>query len=175
MLTDGLESCRMSGGNPDYTAAPTEAANLLTINVKTFVIGFGSDLKGNVTLNNIAASGGTGKAYFAANIDELKGALQSIFRTITGQYYGRSNPVISRGRERLFRGDFDIKDGQCRGHLMAWDADKMTGVLAPEFAWDAGEVMKSKPRGKVYTWTDSPNPPGSNLGRILPLLLGQSL
>jgi hypothetical protein len=151
MLTDGLESCRLSGGNPDYTAAPTEAANLLTINVRTFVIGFGLDLKGNATLNNIAASGGTDKAYFAANFDELKSALQSIFQIITGQYYGRSNPVISRGRERLYRGNFDLKDGYYRGHLMAWDADKMTGVLAPEFAWDAGEVMNSKGRGPVYT------------------------
>ena len=159
MLTDGLESCRLSGGNPDYTAAPTEAANLLTINVRTFVIGFGLDLKGNVTLNNIAASGGTDKAYFAANFDELKAALRSIFQIITGQYYGRSNPVITRGRERLYRGNFDLKDGDFRGHLMAWDADKMTGVLAPEFAWDAGEVMNSKGRGPVYTRVaDGTNP-----------------
>jgi Tfp pilus tip-associated adhesin PilY1 len=158
LLTDGLESCRMNGGAPDYNAAPAEAANLLAINVKTFVIGFGSDLSGNLTLNNIAGSGGTGKAYFATNMAELQGALQSIFGSITGQYYGRSNPVITRARDRLFRGDFDIQDGQWRGHLTAWNADTQTGVLAPTFVWDAGEVMKSK-RGKVYTWTGaSPNP-----------------
>ena len=155
LLTDGLESCRLKGGAPDYDAAPLEAANLLSINVKTFVIGFGMDIKGNATLTNIAKSGGTEKAYFAANFDELKGALRSIFQIITGQYYGRSNPVITRSRDRLYRGNFDIKDGDWRGHLMAWDADKMTGVLAPDFVWDAGEVMNSKGRGTVYTWTES--------------------
>jgi hypothetical protein len=159
LLTDGLESCRFNGQTPDYSAASTEAANLLGINVKTFVIGFGTDLTGNVTLNSIASSGGTEKAYFAANFDELTGALRSIFQIITGQYYGRSNPVITRGRDRLFRGNFDIKDGAWRGHLMAWDADKMTGVLAPSFVWDAGEVMNTAGRGKAYTWIEnSPDP-----------------
>jgi hypothetical protein len=160
LLTDGLESCRFSGGNPDYNAAPQEAANLLTINVKTFVIGFGGDIKGNQTLTNIASAGGTGKAYFASNLNELKGALQSIFQAITGQYYGRSNPVIARERSRLYRGNFDIKDGDWMGHLMAWDADKQTGVLAPDFAWDAGEKITINGRGIVYTWTDTGlNPP----------------
>ena len=155
LLTDGLESCRFSGSDPDYNAAPEEAANLLTINVKTFVIGFGGDIKGNQTLNNIATSGGTGKAYFAANFNELKDAMRSIFQTITGQYYGRSNPVITRDRSRLYRGDFEVKDGDWIGHLMAWDADKQTGVLAPDFAWDAGEEMTIDGRGPVYTWIDT--------------------
>jgi hypothetical protein len=159
LLTDGLESCRLSGGNPDYAAAPLEAANLLAIDVKTFVIGFGLDLSGNATLNNIAASGGTTKAYFAANFDELTAALRTIFQVITGQYYGRSNPTITRSRDRLYRGNFDIRDGAWRGHLMAWDADKMTGVLAPDFVWDAGDKMNTSGRGAVYTWTGaSPDP-----------------
>jgi len=155
LLTDGLESARFKGSSPDYDAAPQEAANLLAINVRTFVIGFGQDIKGNQTLNNIAQAGGTNKAYFAANLDELKDALKSIFQAITGQYYGRSNPVITKARDRLFRGSFEIKEGDWIGHLMAWDADPKTGVLAPEFAWDAGEVMKTFGRGKVYTWIDS--------------------
>ena len=155
LLTDGLESCRMKSGQPDYTAPPTEAANLLSIGVKTFVIGFGLDLTGNTTLNNIAASGGTGKAYYASNMNDLQAALQSIFQVITGYYYGRSNPVITRSRDRLFKGSFDIQNGYYRGHLMAWDADKSTGVLAPSFAWDSGEVMNTNGRGPVYTWVQS--------------------
>lgn len=155
LLTDGLESARFNGGKPDYNAAPIEAANLLTINVRTFVIGFGQDLVGNQTLNNIASAGGTEKAYFASNLEELKEALRSIFQVITGQYYGRSNPVIARDRSRLYRGNFDIKDGDWIGHLMAWDADKQTGVLAPEFAWDAGEKITILGRGPVYTWVES--------------------
>ena len=160
LLTDGLESCRFKGGMPDYNAAVTESANLLTKNVKTFVIGFGGDIKGNETLTNIAVAGGTSKAYFAANFNELKAALTSIFQAITGQYYGRSNPVVTRARDRLYRGNFYIRDGDWLGHLMAWDADKQTGVLAPDFAWDAGEEITKAGRGKVYTWVDEGlNPP----------------
>jgi len=156
LLTDGLESCRFQGGNPDYTAAPTAAANLSAagMGVKTYVIGLGGDIKGNQTLNDIAFSGGTDKAYFVANLKDLKDALTSIFQAITGQYYGRSNPVITRARDRLFRGSFEIRDGDWIGHLMAWDADKQTGRLAPDFAWDAGEKMETLGRGTVYTWVE---------------------
>ncbi|MDI6763577.1 MAG: PilC/PilY family type IV pilus protein [Thermodesulfobacteriota bacterium] len=157
LLTDGLESCELKGNPlvPDYNAAVTESATLLTKNVKTFVIGFGGDIVGNQTLTNIAVAGGTDKAYFAANFNELKAALTSIFQAITGQYYGRSNPVVSRARDRLYRGNFDIRDGDWLGHLMAWDADKQTGVLAPDFAWDSGEEITKAGRGVVYTWVDA--------------------
>ncbi len=158
LLTDGLESCRYDGnGQPDYNAAVTEAANLFGINVKTFVIGFGGDVIGNQTLNNIglAGSGGKYKAFFAADVIQLKEALRTIFQLISGQYYGRSNPVITRKRDRLYRGNFDIVDGDYLGHLMAWDADTETGVLAPDFAWDGGEKITMNGRGYVYTWTDS--------------------
>jgi len=147
LLTDGLESC---GGNP-----VSSAATLLTNKVKTFVIGFGGDIDGNKALTNIAVAGGTDKAYFAGNFNELKAALTSIFQAITGQYYGRSNPVVTRARDRLYRGNFDIRDEDYLGHLMAWDADKQTGVLAPDFAWDSGEEITKVGRGAVYTWTDA--------------------
>ena len=155
LLTDGLESCRFDkSGNPDYSAAVTEAARLYSINVKTFVIGFGNDVVGNQTLNNIAlaGSGGRYQAFFAANFEQLKEALRSIFQLISGQYYGRSNPVVTRKRDRLYRGNFEIKDGDYVGHLMAWDADPKTGVLAPDFVWDGGEQVTINGRGKVYTW-----------------------
>jgi hypothetical protein len=158
LLTDGLESCRYDkDGNPDYTAAVTEAGNLYSINVKTFVIGFGSDIKGNDTLNKIALAGSGGKynAFFAGNFDQLKEALRTIFQLIAGQFYGRSNPVVTKKRSRLYRGNFDIKDGDYMGHLMAWDADPKTGVLAPDFVWDSGEKITINGRGKVYTWTDT--------------------
>ena len=155
LLTDGLESARLKAGAPDYDAAVKEAADLLTINVKTFVVGFGQDIVGNQTLTNIANAGGTQKAYFAADLNQLKSALQTIFQTIANQFYGRSNPVITKSRDRLFRGSFEIKDGDYYGHMMAWDADKQTGSLAPDFAWDSGEVLNTSGRGSIYTWTDS--------------------
>jgi hypothetical protein len=155
LLTDGLESSRFDKGLPDYAAAPKEAADLLTIGVKTFVIGFGTNIYGNQALNNIALAGGTQQAYFAADFNQLKTALQNIFQTIANQFYGRSNPVVTKSRDRLFRGAFEIKDGDYYGHLMAWDADKQTGVLAPDFVWDSGEVMNTSGRGSVYTWVAS--------------------
>jgi hypothetical protein len=155
LLTDGLESARLKAGLPDYDAAVKEAADLLKINVKTFVVGFGQDIVGNQTLNNIANAGGTQKAYFAADFDSLRSGLQTIFQVIANQFYGRSNPVITKARDRLFRGSFEIRDGDYYGHLMAWDADKKTGVLAPDFVWDSGEVMNTNGRGTVYTWVDS--------------------
>jgi hypothetical protein len=154
LLTDGLESARLKGGVPDYDAAVKEAADLLSIQVKTYVIGFGQDVVGNQTLNNIANSGGTNKAYFAADFAQLKEALRTIFQAIAGQFYGRSNPVVTRTRDRLYRGAFELKDGDYYGHLMAWNADKETGALAPDFVWDSGEVMKSNGRGAVYTWVE---------------------
>ena len=149
LLTDGLESARLDKqtGLPDYNAAVVEAANLLKINVKTFVVGFGTDIVGNQTLNNIANAGGTEQAYFAANLNQLKSALQVIFQSIASQFYGRSNPVITSTRDRLFRGSFEIKNGDYYGHLMAWNADVQTGALAPDFAWDSGEVMNTSGRG----------------------------
>ena len=111
LLTDGLESARLKSGVPDYNAAVVEAANLLNINVKTFVVGFGTDIVGNQTLNNIANAGGTQQAYFAANLNQLQNALQTIFQAIASQFYGRSNPVITSARDRLFRGSFEIKNG----------------------------------------------------------------
>ena len=131
LLTDGLESARLKAGVPDYDAAAGEAKSLLDINVKTFVIGFGQDIVGNQTLNNIAKAGGTDKAYFAANLAQLKQALQVIFQVISNQFYGRSNPVITRTRDRLFRASFEIKSGDYWGHLMAWNADAMTGSPRP--------------------------------------------
>ncbi len=155
LLTDGLESARLQGGLPDYNAAVKEAADLLSINVKTFVIGFGQDIVGNQTLTNIANAGGTQKAYFAADFAQLKDILKTIFQVIANQFYGRSNPVITRTRDRLYRAAFEIKEGDYYGHMMAWDADKQTGVLAPDFAWDSGEKMTAMGRGVVYTWTDA--------------------
>jgi hypothetical protein len=154
LLTDGLESARLKGGLPDYDAAAKEAADLLSINVKTYVIGFGQDVVGNQTLNNIANAGGTQKAYFAADLAQLKDALRTIFQAIAGQFYGRSNPVVTRTRDRLYRAAFELKDGDYYGHMMAWNADKESGALAPDFVWDAGEVMKSGGRGAVYTWVE---------------------
>jgi len=93
LLTDGLESARLKGGVPDYDAAAKEAADLLSINVKTYVIGFGQDVVGNQTLSNIANAGGTQKAYFAADLAQLKEALRTISRQ--SPVNSMADPILS--------------------------------------------------------------------------------
>lgn len=172
LMTDGLESARFKDGNPDYEAAPQAAKELYELvktkdgkpaGVKTFVIGFGADLKGNKpeVLNNIAKNGGTERAYFAGNLTELEIAFRKIFQTI-GEGYSRSNPVVASTRDRIYRGYFNLPGWE--GHLLAiglntkGDIDKEkyppNGVI-----WDAGEIMNTTGRGNVYTWSDdNPEP-----------------
>jgi hypothetical protein len=163
LLTDGLEASRLlSNGTPDYSAAGVEAANLLAKNnVYTYVIGFGTDLKGNQVLNNVASFGGTGQAYFASNLSELQTALGSIFGSILSGTFGRSTPVLTRQRDRIFRGFFDITgDDEWKGHFAAWNVKPNGDLESPTPVWDAATLMNQFGRGPVYTWTASgPNPP----------------
>ena len=176
LMTDGLESARFKGGNPDYDAAAQAAKELLDLvkdkkgnpaGVRTFVIGFGVGLKGNKpeVLDNIAKNGGTehknkktGKteyAYFAENLDDLKEAFKEIFLTI-GTGYSRSNPVITSTRDRIYRGYFDLPGW--KGHLVAFDLNTDGSIKAK--IWDAGQekdVDKSA-RVNVYTWDKDKNP-----------------
>jgi hypothetical protein len=176
LMTDGLESARFKGGNPDYDAAAQAAKELLDlvkdkkgnpVGVRTFVIGFGVGLKGNKpeVLDNIAKNGGTehknkktGKteyAYFAENLDDLKEAFKEIFLTI-GTGYSRSNPVVTSTRDRIYRGYFDLPGW--KGHLVAFDLNTDGSIKAKK--WDAGQekdVDKSA-RVNVYTWDKDKNP-----------------
>jgi len=164
LLTDGLESARFSGSLPDYAAAASEAANLRTINVKTFVIGFGTDLQGNVTLNSIASSGGTNNAYFAGDLPTLKLALEAIFQAILETSYGRSNPVITKSGDRIFKGFFEFStDNSWKGGLYAYDVDKATGSIIVPQVWDAGEKLTNSGRGTVWTWKDDQLNPSRQL------------
>jgi len=169
LLTDGLESARFLDAQqqqPDYGAAPLEAANLLTIGVRTFVIGFGTDIVGNDTINNIAKAGGTEQAYYAPDYAGLEDSLGKIFRAILSAQYARSNPVVTRERDRIYRAYFEITpDEYYKGHMEARSIDKNGDIINPKPQppnWDAGIVMRdlgAQGRGKVYTWTaNSPNP-----------------
>jgi len=165
LLTDGLESARClpsgtlcpsgGGGTPDYSGGPTEAANLLATNVKTFVIGFGTDVQGNQTLNNIASSGGTYQAYFATDLASLKDALKAIFQAIVGSTYGRSNPVMTKSGDRIFKGFFDITaDNSWKGHLWTYDINQSSGEVVQPYAWDGGARNTLFGRGTIWTWKD---------------------
>jgi len=158
LLTDGLESCRFldppGNSSPDYGAAARVSAELVAIGVRTFVIGFGKDIKGNHTLNDIAKSGDTEKAYFAENLDELKNAFKTVFQMIAGSY-SRSNPVVTRERDRIYRSYLSLPGW--RGHLLAYEINEK-GEMGKKI-WDAGEIMNSRGRGDIFTWDqDKVNP-----------------
>jgi len=177
LITDGLESCEyIDALHPNFAAASTVAEEILTnLQVKTFVIGFGDAAGTNKSsLDDIANKGGTGKqpnppggAYFAATKEELQKALQAIFEIIKADKVARSSPVVTRSRDRLYRGYFNYKGWM--GHLLAYTLN-LDGTIQGEVQWDdgassgkggdAGWVMKNKGRAKVYTWIDNiANPP----------------
>ncbi len=171
LITDGLESCEYSDAlHPNFGAAAGVAEDLkkAPLGVKTFVIGFGTAAGTNKSsLDDIARKGGTCKsepdcAWFAATSQELQTALQAIFAIIKGDAFGRSSPVVSRSRDRLYRGYFNYNGW--KGHLMAYDLNT-DGTIKGEAQWDdgaalgkggdAGWVMKAKKRGKAYTWIEA--------------------
>jgi type IV pilus assembly protein PilY1 len=126
---------------------------LFDIRVNTFVIGFGKDAGTNkATLNNIAraGSGNNYDAFFTDTLAGLTNAIQTIFQIIGGSY-ARSSPVVSRNRDRLYRGYFNLPGYE--GHLAAYDLKPDGTLITPE-KWDAGKVMNSNGRGPVSTWVD---------------------
>jgi hypothetical protein len=157
LLTDGLESCRYldppTNLKPDFDMGTTASKDLFNIGVNTFVIGFGKDVGGNTAaLNSIARAGSNDKydAFFTDTLGGLTSAIQTIFQIIGGSY-GRSSPVVSRGRDRLYRGYFNLPGYE--GHLVAYDLKTDGSIITPE-TWDAGKVMNSTGRGPVSTWVD---------------------
>jgi hypothetical protein len=160
LMTDGLESARFAGVDPDYGAAANAAKELFELvkdknnnpaGVKTFVIGFGLGLMGNkpAVLDKIANLGGTTKAYFADNLGQLKDAFKAIFQAIGGNY-SRSSPVVSTSRDAIYRGYFTLPGWE--GHLVAYKLEADGSVGAKQ--WDAGTVMNSSGRGVAYTWAE---------------------
>jgi len=173
LITDGLESCEFTDPlHPNFVASATMADQMKTnLGVKTFVIGFGLGAGTNKSsLDDIARKGGTCKgepdcAWFAATKEDLQKALQAIFEIIKADKVARSSPVVTRNRDRLYRGYFNFKGWM--GHLVAYEL-QTNGAIKGEVQWDdgvdpikgakggdAGWVMKNKwKRGNVYTWIE---------------------
>ncbi len=164
LLTDGLESCEMKSPlEADYQKAIDAAKALYEMKkgsvntpVKTFVIAFGKDIKGNETLNAIAQEGKTGSAQFAENLDELKKAFTNVFKQIAGSY-GRSNPVVSMTRDRLCKGFFELPGW--KGNLVEYKLDQATGKIVTPNTPEWYSVDSANPssyiRGTAWTWIDA--------------------
>ncbi len=167
LLTDGLETC---GGDPEQEAA---ALYNMTVDgkkteIKTYVIGFGLDEDAKKVLDGIAKAGGTEKAYFANNVEELVEILsEDIAEDILGESYSRSSPVLSRRtlpqeKLKIYNSYFDYP--VWRGHLEGRYLKANGDIGEPLEGWtgncfgkngqpdgDAGCEMAKFGRGRVLT------------------------
>ncbi|MDP3478679.1 MAG: PilC/PilY family type IV pilus protein, partial [Desulfoprunum sp.] len=110
------------------------------VGVSVYVIGFGLDRESQTTLNQIAEAGGTSKAYFANNVDDLVTILaHDITEDILGGKYARSSPVVTRapeeGDEYLTRYDAYFDYPTWRGHLEAWNLDENGKIIGKAAHW----------------------------------------
>jgi len=158
MLTDGLPSNDRFGNivsNPAtaIAAAATAAAALKADGIETYIIGFalpfGTD---PASLNTIAAAGGTGTAYNAADQATLQAALDAIFDDIfrRSSAFGsvsQNSTSINTGSV-VFQGRFDSTDWS--GEIVALRPEA-TGTLTSIWnSSDPGRIPAAASR-KVFT------------------------
>ena len=177
VITDGEETC---GGAP-VTAARnlrSSAAGTLpdpgtftyngtSYDIKTYVIGFGSDTEGSPTLNSMARAGGTAKntqgaidltngtAYSAADFAQLKQALRTIINAIQAENLTATAPVImpriDSNSRYFYMTKFRPKDvHQWEGQLLSYRINNTTGFPEANPQWDAGEIL-----GGIYQTTSA--------------------
>ncbi|MCC8991193.1 MAG: hypothetical protein LM514_01025, partial [Streptococcus sp.] len=143
LVTDGLPSNDRNGNpisNPAtaIAAAATAAAALNTQGVETYVVGFalpyGTDPS---TLNSIAASGGTGTAYFATDSATLTSALNTIFLNIQSGVGSASAVTANSTRldigTAIYQSKFDSEDWS--GQLTALPVNQDSGTIGTAL-WD---------------------------------------
>lgn len=203
LLTDGLDTADCDPAAEDYNTcltSPTDprspvAAALALRNilideqpyeVKTYVIGFGLDPTQAATLNDIAEAGGTGRARFAQDAEELAAELSEIFQEIGSGFYTRSDLTISREGDRIYMAYFEYPGW--RGHLAKFSVDADSGNIkrcesgdTSCVEWggtgDAGSALKAQSTRVVYTTVeDGPTPTRitfgeGNLSALKPHLL----
>ncbi len=146
LLTDGEDNCCR---NPDTEAADLRSISLggkKTLDVRTFVIGFGRDVANSAALSAIARKGGTaridnqwecwdptgtrknvpsscdsGSAMFAGDTDSLKSALDEVMSAIRRGFFTGMAPVI--GSVAQVKSESD----RVARNLMAYTAFTMPG------------------------------------------------
>ncbi|MEJ8294671.1 PilC/PilY family type IV pilus protein [Delftia tsuruhatensis] len=171
LLTDGLPSTRPDGTIIEDMAAglrqTAEAARRLReANVETFVIGFALPFGTNPEqLNQVAAAGGTGRAFAANDPATLDTALQAIFADIAARSSSvaavAANSTNVTSSTRIYQARFDPRDWS--GTL---SAHSITGTAVAEQAqWEAGipatrRILSYRPdtrKGVAFAW-DALNP-----------------
>jgi len=157
-MTDGLPSLPAGGyatGNSTFltqdqldTNVVTAAKNLLNspANVKTYFIGFGSDVAGNGdALNSFAAAGGTTTAYSAMDANSLDSAFSTIFSSIQSQTLAASavaaNSTQLSTNSVTYKASYNPSDWS--GHLMAYSLNANGAVTSTTPNWDAATASLS--------------------------------
>lgn len=161
LITDGLPSTDQNGAaisNPSValTQAAAAAAALKGANVKTYVVGFALPYGvAPSTLDTIAAAGGTGTAYSAANYTSLSASLNSIFNNILGQIGSGAAVAANSGKvlagSTLYQAKMDPSDWS--GLLLALPVDS-AGVIGSQ-SWDAGALLTSSTGRQIITYKRS--------------------
>lgn len=151
-LTDGLPSVNATGAaltNPTSAIADaaTAAGKLYTAArpVKSYIVGFALPYgTAPGVLNTIAAAGGTGTAFDAADTVTLNNAFSTIFRSILAQTGSAAAVALTSGSVvaggKIYQGHFNSLDWS--GNLAAYSTSgtgAITGV-----AWDAGTVLNTQ-------------------------------
>jgi type IV pilus assembly protein PilY1 len=148
VVTNGLPSVKRDGTpSSDVVAmladATAAAASLATQGVDTYIVGFALPFGVNpAQLDTIAAAGGTGTAYNAANQADLVAALDQVFADILRRSGAASAVALNSSsvsaNNWLYQAKFDIG---WAGRLLAYALDPVTGALAGSPTWDAATVL----------------------------------
>lgn len=161
LLTDGLPSTDKNGNtitNPSLalSAAATAASALKDVGIETYVVGFalpyGVDPS---TLDQIAAAGGTGSAYYANDPASLTTALSAVFHDI--EHKSSSASALATNSTRLstetviYQARFNSADWN--GQLLAipLNSDGSIGTVL----WDAAENIPAAASRNILTWSGS--------------------
>ncbi len=159
LVTDGLPDTDMNGNIVTPTTAladaVTAATNLLATGVKTYVVGFGSEVQAG-SLNQIAVAGGTGTSYSASDYSSLQSALDSILQDILNV----SNSAASVAADStqlntgtlLYQAKYNATDWS--GQLLAYRVNSSTGAIITPPLWEASSILPSTVR-HIYTYNPS--------------------
>lgn len=160
LLTDGLPDVDKDGNvitNPTtaLSRAAASAAALKTAGVSTYVVGFalpyGTDPN---SLNQIAASGGTGTAYSASDQASLNAALSAIFADIDAKSASSgattANSTALSTDTLVFKASFNTADWS--GSLGGYPVDASTGIASTP-TWNA--TIPAAASRRIYTWNGS--------------------
>ncbi len=126
------QACLIDPNNPNSPVrAALDLRNIVIgediYEVKTYVIGFGLDPSQASSLNNLAQAGGTERARFAQDAEELAQELSAIFQEIGSNFYTRSDLTISREGDRIYMAYFEYPGW--RGHLAKFSVDPESGAV----------------------------------------------